>query len=514
MRTADVKLFVRNLFRNKLYSGITVLGFAMALTFVVLLTVYIRQELSVDVFHAHKDRIVRLASEKGSGYSGPMAAMLKEQFPEVEDYCLFMTNKDGLAAVSPTEKIRYTYAYVSPSFFQMFSFPLVQGNPDEVTFGEDNGLTLANLKGETDLTNEKWTDLIDQITLEEAMIRTGFGGTSTKSIVSIVSPEAVQNDGPNGFNSYTLGQYANTDTDSADPYVIDPDDKNLNYKFGTMSNETVIAQTFSKEMAAEYGAVTGNYSIWSNLPILWGAGTNLHRTPYNARNHEYYSEDAILTAYQAAAYIAAGKEYGCIIAPKHFAFNDTEINRSGIATFMTEQKARENELRGTQASVEDAQTLGMMTTFNRIGCTAGNAHYGLLMNILRKEWGFQGLMSEDFIQDANYSVLKEAVHCGVTMTCNTGDSNMEAVTAKWNYWTTEAVSKDASMMQDLKNVMMWQNYALANSNAMDGLNETSQIKDVRTWYDNALTATSAVLALLTLAAAAMYIRDAKRRKNS
>lgn len=356
--------------------------------------------------------------------------------------------------------------------------------------------------------------MIDQITLEEAMIRTGFGGTSTKSIVSIVSPEAVQNDGPNGFNSYTLGQYANTDTDSADPYVIDPDDKNLNYKFGTMSNETVIAQTFSKEMAAEYGAVTGNYSIWSNLPILWGAGTNLHRTPYNARNHEYYSEDAILTAYQAAAYIAAGKEYGCIIAPKHFAFNDTEINRSGIATFMTEQKARENELRGTQASVEDAQTLGMMTTFNRIGCTAGNAHYGLLMNILRKEWGFQGLMSEDFIQDANYSVLKEAVHCGVTMTCNTGDSNMEAVTVKWNYWTTEAVSKDASMMQDLKNVMMWQNYALANSNAMDGLNETSQIKDVRTWYDNALTATSAVLALLTLAAAAMYIRDAKRRKNS
>lgn len=389
-----------------------------------------------------------------------------------------------------------------------------QGNPDEVTFGEDNGLTLASLKGETDLTNEKWTDLIDQITLEEAMIRTGFGGTSTKSIVSIVSPEAVQNDGPNGFNSYTLGQYANTDTDSADPYVIDPDDKNLNYKFGTMSNETVIAQTFSKEMAAEYGAVTGNYSIWSNLPILWGAGTNLHRTPYNARNHEYYSEDAILTAYQAAAYIAAGKEYGCIIAPKHFAFNDTEINRSGIATFMTEQKARENELRGTQASVEDAQTLGMMTTFNRIGCTAGNAHYGLLMNILRKEWGFQGLMSEDFIQDANYSVLKEAVHCGVTMTCNTGDSNMEAVTAKWNYWTTESVSKDAVMMQDLKNVMMWQNYALANSNAMDGLNETSQIKDVRTWYDNALTATSAVLALLTLATAAMYIRDAKRRKNS
>lgn len=386
-----------------------------------------------------------------------------------------------------------------------------QGDADSVTWGADNGLTLSDLKG-ADFEDEKWDDLMDQLNLEDAMIRTGFGGTSTKPIESISSPEAVQNDGPNGINSYTLGQYANKDKNSADPYAVDENDPNLNYKFGTMCNETVIAQTFSKEMAAEYGAVIGNYSIWSNLPIFWGAGTNLHRSPYNARNHEYYSEDAVLTAYQAASYIAAGKEYGVIIAPKHYAFNDTEINRSGIATFMTEQKARENELRGVQASVEDAQTLGMMTTFNRIGCTAGNAHYGLLINILREEWGFKGLMSEDFIQDANYSVLKEAVHCGVTMTCNTGDSTMEAVSAKWDYWTVENVSKDASLMQDLKNVMKWQNYALANSNAMDGLNETSRIESVRTWYDNALTGAQIVFALLTLAGIAMYVKEMKKNR--
>ena len=381
-----------------------------------------------------------------------------------------------------------------------------QGDPDSVTFGTDNGLTLADLKGNTDFADEKWSELMDQITLEECMIRVGFGGTSTKPIESISSPEAVQNDGPNGFNSYTLGQYANTDTSSPDPCAVDPDDKNLNYKFGTMVSEPVIAQTFSKQLAAEYGQVIGNYSLWSNLTIFWGAGTNLHRTPYNARNHEYYSEDAVLTAYQASNYIAEAQKYGVLIAPKHFAFNDTEINRSGIATFMTEQKARENELRGVQASVEDAQTLAMMTTFNRIGCTAGNAHYGLLMNILRKEWGFQGLISEDFIQDANYAVLKEAAHCGVTMTCNTGDSTMEAVSAKWPYWTLDNVSKDAELMQDLKNDMTWQNYAIANSNAMDGLNSTSRIEHVRTWYDNALTAAEAVFALLTLAAIVMYIK--------
>ena len=387
-----------------------------------------------------------------------------------------------------------------------------QGDPDSVTFGADNGLTLADLKGVTDITDEKWSELMDQITLEDCMIRVGFGGTSTKPIESISSPEAVQNDGPNGFNSYTLGQYANTNTSSPDPCAVDPDDKNLNYKFGTMVSEPVIAQTFSKQLAAEYGQVIGNYSLWSNLTIFWGAGTNLHRTPYNARNHEYYSEDAVLTAYQASNYIAEAQKYGVLIAPKHFAFNDTEINRSGIATFMTEQKARENELRGVQASVEDAQTLAMMTTFNRIGCTAGNAHYGLLMNILRKEWGFQGLISEDFIQDANYAVLKEAAHCGVTMTCNTGDSTMEAVSAKWAYWTLDNVSKDAELMQNLKNDMTWQNYAIANSNAMDGLNSTSRIEHVRTWYDNALTVAEAVFALLTLAAIAMYIKGNKKNQ--
>ena len=62
----DIKLFVRNLIHNKLYFAITVLGFAIALTFVLVLSVYIRQELSVDQFHQNKDRIYRVVDEKGS----------------------------------------------------------------------------------------------------------------------------------------------------------------------------------------------------------------------------------------------------------------------------------------------------------------------------------------------------------------------------------------------------------------------------------------------------------------
>lgn len=386
------------------------------------------------------------------------------------------------------------------------------GDPSAVTFGADNGLTLADLKGVSDINDERWDMLMDEITLEECMIRTGFGGTSTKVIESIMSPETIQNDGPNGIYSYPLGQYANTDKASGDPCAVDANDPNLAYKFGTMVNETVIAQTFNKDLAADYGRVIGNYSLWANTAIFWGIGTNLHRLPYNARNHEYYSEDAVLTAGQGTAYAAAAMEYGVIIAPKHLAFNDTEINRTGVSVFMTEQQARENELRGTQGIVENAHVLGVMTAYNRVGITQDNAHTGLTKNILRNEWGFQGLISEDFIQNANYVVLKEAVLNGVTMSCNTGDNTMAAVSEKYPYWTVEAVSQDTTMMTALKQAMKYQNYALANSNAMDGMASNTKLVSVRTWYDNALTAVQIVFAALTVLAAAMYVLDERKSK--
>ena len=386
------------------------------------------------------------------------------------------------------------------------------GDPSSVTFGADNGMTLANLKGVDDITDERWDDLMDQLTLEECLIRTGLGGTSTKVIESITSPEAIQNDGPNGFNSYPLGQYANSDASTGDPCVIAEDDPNRDYKMGVMANETVIGQTFSKQLAAEWGKAVGNYSLWANTAIWWGVGTNLHRTPYNARNHEYFSEDAVLTAGQGAAIIKAGHDYGVLIAPKHLAFNDTEINRTGIAEFMTEQAARENELRGTQSCIEDANALAVMTTYNRVGCVTSNAHTGLLLNILHKEWGFKGLMSEDFIQDPAYTKIHMAVHNGVTMTCNTGDNTMAAVEAVWPYWSVENASQSEELLTDLKQAMLYQNYALANSNAMDGMSTSTHIEKLNTWYDNLITGLRIGFGVLTVLCAAMYLLGLKKKE--
>ena len=410
----------------------------------------------------------------------------------------FPQTYDNLTATDEMLRIMYNDTYE------------IQHTGSDVVFGAKNGLTLADLKGVSDLEDERWTLLMDQIKLEDAMIRTGFGGTSTKAIESIMSPEAVQNDGPNGIYSYPLSQYANTDKSSGDPCAIDPGDKNGTYRAGVMGNETIIASTFNKDLAEEYGKVMGNFSLWSNLPIWWGIGVNIHRTPYNARNHEYYSEDAVLSSFMGAATVRGAQAYGVIAAPKHVAFNDSEVNRTGVATFMTEQKARESELRAAQSSIEDAGALGVMTAYNRDGIYTDNAHPTLLKNIVRGEWGFKGLMSQDFIMDASYVALKESVINGVTMSCNTGESTMEAVSAKYAGWTIDNVKDDPTLTAALKQAMTWQAYALANSNAMDGYTSSSRLESVRTWYDNALTAAWIVFAVLTAGCAAMYVAARKK----
>ena len=383
-----------------------------------------------------------------------------------------------------------------------------QEDGEAVTWGADNGLSLADLKGVNDFEDERWDLLIDEMDLSEALIRTAFGGTSTKTIESISSPEAIQNDGPTGFANYPLGQYANTDKSSGDPCAIDADDPNAGFMGNIMANGIVIGQTFNKELAYEWGEAAGNYSLWSNCTILWGISANLHRLPYCARNLEYFSEDPVLSSFLGAQITTGEQKYGVIAAVKHFCFNDTEMNRTGVAPFMTEQKAREGDIRAQQSIIEDAKCLGVMTAYNRVGVYTDNAHEGLMKNILHGEFGFQGLISEDFIMDPVYATLKEAVLNGVTMSCNTGENDLAAVQAYYPNlnWNETVVGADSTLQNALKYAMKKQNYALANSNAMDGLVTGAHLENVRTWYDNLILALEILFAALTVCGVAMYIR--------
>ena len=213
---------------------------------------------------------------------------------------------------------------------------------------------------------------------------------------------------------------------------------------------------------------------------------------------------------EGASAIRGAQAYGVIAAPKHVAFNDSEANRTGVAMFITEQKAREGELRAEQSCFEDAGALGAMTAYNRVGVYTSNAHPTMLKNIVRGEWGFKGLMSEDFIMDASYVTLKEAVINGVTMSCNTGENSMEAVSNKYPGWTVDNVKDDPTLTAALKQAMTWQAYALANSNAMDGYSSSSRLERVSTWYDTALTAASVAFAVLTAGCLAMYVVSRKK----
>lgn len=153
-------------------------------------------------------------------------------------------------------------------------------------------------------------------------------------------PRYTASDSPSGLIA-TIGQYT-----EGTIYEVSEDDEAYGHYTNVYVNKNVVAATFSPLLAYEEGRMIGNDSLWTGVTAWYAPGLNVHRTPYNTRNNEYYSEDAVLTGNMGAAVIQGAQEYGVVVVAKHFAFNDTEVNRDGLAVFLSEQAARENELRG------------------------------------------------------------------------------------------------------------------------------------------------------------------------
>ncbi|MGB5436231.1 MAG: FtsX-like permease family protein [Maribacter sp.] len=125
-----IKSYIRHLVKNKLYTAVTIIGFAISLTFILLLSVYIGNEQSVDNFHVNKDRLYRLENESVD-FSPPIAEDLKNSIPEIKDFTRVL-DSEGRINVADGQKLKISYLGVDASFFDMFSFPLVHGKPDEV----------------------------------------------------------------------------------------------------------------------------------------------------------------------------------------------------------------------------------------------------------------------------------------------------------------------------------------------------------------------------------------------
>lgn len=125
-----LKTYLRYLLKNKLYTSVTILGFAISVTFILLLSVYIQNELKVDDFHVNKDHIYRIEHEE-THFSGPIAEYLKNSIPDIDDYTRIYS-QNGMVTTNSDQKLRLDYLAVDNSFFNMFLFPLIRGVATEV----------------------------------------------------------------------------------------------------------------------------------------------------------------------------------------------------------------------------------------------------------------------------------------------------------------------------------------------------------------------------------------------
>lgn len=351
-----------------------------------------------------------------------------------------------------------------------------------------------------------WDEVLNNIELED-LLEAVAGGASSFDLLSVDLSTVWEADGPMGICDQPLSARGANTSNPDMPYYIGENDENRGYFLNTLPIQVVISATFSHEIFTETGKMFGNDALWNGVSILIGPGANLHRTPYNARNHEYSSEDPILTSWVVNDICAGAKKYGLICYPKHYAFNFTENNRYGLAEFINEQAAREGELLCFRRAFETENAIGTMTAFNRAGAVFSSAHSGLMTGILRGEWDFKGIAISDLVTQASatYMNVRDSIMAGTDMMYS-ADTNREPG-KPWEYFTEDKVLGDRLMQEKLKETAHHILYVLANSNKL-ALEE----EKISTWYDIMFTVLISAFALLTAAGIAANIYFAIRRE--
>jgi beta-glucosidase len=392
------------------------------------------------------------------------------------------------------------------------------------TWGENNDMTIYEMIG-AKWDDPRWDKLIDQVTPDEFVTFASNAFHNIQGIESVSYAGHKADDGPGGSDG---GTYANDGQYQGKMYntMDDFDASKGGYGTRVAPTPTNLAYTWNKELAFRNGElILGESTLMFNYPIMIGPGVNLHRHGFNGRGAEYYSEDPILSGYTASAVVQGAQSKGTIVNLKHLAFNDQEINRSGIAVFMTEQAARELELRNFQQAIEangkpasmadnaniyNEGALGVMTSFNRIGAVAPSANKGVCQDILRDEWGFKGYSVTDFTGVSMKAMPKESVLYGTVAFCGFGGAV--------DYFTGDTLAADpqmaAAVKQDLKYIL----YPLVNSAAMNGADPTTHRVEIETsWralYHNIQLGSGIATGVFALAWIACAVLGGKKKKGA
>lgn len=169
---------------------------------------------------------------------------------------------------------------------------------------------------------------------------------------------------------------------------------------GTMAfslpNGTLLACTYNKNLVTRLYEMEGKELLKNQIDSLLGPGINIHRNPLNGRNFEYFSEDPYLTGAMAVAELKGMHRYGVTGTIKHFACNNQETARHDADAIVSERALREIYLKAYEMCVKEADAYSIMSTYGPLNgiYTAGN--YDLLTTILRKEWGYAGIVMTDW----------------------------------------------------------------------------------------------------------------------
>lgn len=332
-----------------------------------------------------------------------------------------------------------------------------------------------------DYDDPKWETLLDELTLDEMKDLITNAGFRTQAIDYIGKPYSLDTDGPKGW----------TGTGTAGS------------KFNSFAAEPVIASTFSKSLAYEMGKVVGDQGLWGCSDRTdtdvggkvyaytgWYApGMNIHRSPFDGRITEYFSEDPLLTGEIAANQSLGLKSKGAFLFMKHYAVHEdgggvgisitlegkysikgyrgSSDPHSATAYWVTEQTLREIYLKPFQIAVEDGEAGACMSSFSRIGDTWAGGDYGLLTTTLRDEWGFKGYVVTD-INIYGFLNVDQMIRAGGDCLLTSG-INSTGNSVGLEKWASDDSNKDtkptqvASMRRAAKAIL----YTVCNSHAMD-----------------------------------------------
>lgn len=321
-------------------------------------------------------------------------------------------------------------------------------------FGEEPTLTLRDLLPSAEAEgyepvvsygDERWEELMMGCDEEEMIALINNGAYHTLAMESVGLPATIHGDGPSGFTCFMSKEQVN----GTCQYVSEP----------------VMASTWNINLMNELGEAVGEEGTIGDKATgqpyssIYAPGVNIHRSPFGGRCSEYFSEDPFISGMMGAAEVQGIQSRGVLPTVKHFVANEQETHRSigGDLSWLSEQALREIYLKPFEYTVKLGETRGIMTSFNRIGTRWTGGDYRLLTEILRNEWGFNGLVICDFNTIPQYMIPRMMFYAGGSMDLATQQSAM---------WT-DCDSSDAGdaivLMRAVKDVM----YALVNSNAMN-----------------------------------------------